>query len=490
MKRNIHSLSSDRLLTGDMGELLPIGVSETLPGDVFQHSTAALIRLSPQLAPVMHRVKVRIHHFFVPNRIIDPNWEDIITGGPDNENTNVPTITIPADPLNTAPLLDRLGIPLDQGDVVGMEICAYPVWAFNTVYNEYYRDQDLVQPRALDDLTIPKIAWEKDYFTAARPWPQKGDAITIPITGRIPVKGIAKTGNVAPNIPTSGRDVDGDVTYDYAAQSNGNPYLMLDVDPATDNPDIYADGSLAEQVPINEFRKAFALQRYAEARAQYGSRYTEYLRYLGVRSSDARINRPEFLGGGVQQIAFSEVLQTAPDDSGGETTYVGDLHGHGIAAMRSNKYRRFFEEHGHVISLLSVRPKAQYSTAIHRKWLRTDKESYFQKELEYIGQQEIPSRELYAEAGANGDAVLGYQNRYKEYTEEPSIVCGEFRNTQKHWHLSREFDSAPVLNEDLITCNPSKRIYAAQENHGLWIQIHHNLKARRMVSANPRARIL
>ena len=180
------------------------------------------------------------------------------------------------------------------------------------------------------------------------------------------------------------------------------------------------DMSAVSAVNIIALREAFAMQRYEEARARYGSRYTEYLRYLGVRSSDARLQRPEYLGGGKQTIQFSEVLQTAP----GEDPGVGSMYGHGIAAMRSNRYRRFIEEHGYVITMLSVKPKTIYTQGLQRTWNRRTKEDFFQKELQHIGQQEILNKELYAK-NSQPDGVFGFQDRYDDYRRAESRVSGE-----------------------------------------------------------------
>lgn len=212
----------------------------------------------------------------------------------------------------------------------------------------------------------------------------------------------------------------------------------------------------------------------------YGSRYTEYLRYLGVRSSDARLQRPEYLGGGKQTISFTEVLQTGTnfDANAG----VASLKGHGIAAMRSRRYRRFFEEHGVVISLMSLRPKTMYGNGNNRMWYKTTKEDYWQKELEHVGMQEVYNREVYAADTGPAD-VFGYQDRYAEYRHLQSSVAGEFRDsTMNSWHLARIFASDVALNSDFVTCDPATRIYAASlTNHNIWCMINHSIQARRMV---------
>ncbi len=484
MKRNKHSLSSFRIVSCDMGKLIPVGVTEVLPGDTFQQQTSALIRVSPLVAPVMHPIQVRIHHWFVPNRLIWTGWEDFITGV---STPTYPTVTVPATPEGK--LLDYLGV----ANVASVVVSALPVRCYNMIYNEFYRDQDLVTEVGEDDLNLLRVAWEKDYFAGARPWAVKGTPVTLPLGTKAPIKGIGNQGQTYSTGPLTVFETGETASSSFAKYDDmsvaGN--FVGEEDP--DNagfPGIFADLSASSAIPINEFRKAFALQRYQEARARYGSRYTEYLRYLGVRSSDSRLQRPEYLGGGRQTIAFSEVLQTAE----GTTTPVGKLLGHGIAALRSRRYRRFFEEHGHVLTLMSVRPKAMYVQANHKKWLRRTKEDYYQKELETIGQQEIYRGEIFAEVdpgdGTGGGVTFGYADRYREYREEPSMVCGEFRSTLDYWHLARDLASAPTLNQSFIECNPSKRIHADQTNHQLWCMVAHSLQARRMVNKSAVARMI
>lgn len=494
MRRQKHSLSHYRLVTGDMGELLPVGCVEVLPGDSFRAASAALIRLSPLVTPVMHPVQVRIHHWYVPHRLVWSGFEDFITGGPDGEGGSAgayPTISAGGSGFTAGGLADYLGIPPGVAD---LSVSALPFRSYNLIYNEFYRDEDLVTAVSQDSTSVQKVAWEKDYFTAARPWTQKGPAVSLPLGTRAPVKGIGALNGTYGLSNISVRETDETLSSTYAAakllsSAGVNNEVYVEQNPSQAGwPNIYADLSQASSVDVNTVREAFALQRYAEARAQYGSRYTEYLRYLGVRPSDARLQRPEYLGGGKQTIAFSEVLQTGPDsaDEG-----VASLKGHGIAAVRTRAYQRYFEEHGYVLSLLSVRPRSMYGDSLHRGFSRRVKEDYYQKELELIGQQEVFQREIYAESDANGgDTVFGYQDRYAEYRHHPSTVHGEFRSTLNDWHLARLFSSEPVLNQSFVECVPSKRIFAEQTQDVLWMMVQNNIAARRMVGRGGQSRIV
>jgi hypothetical protein len=497
MRRSKFNLSHSHLLTCDMGKLVPIGCVEALPGDTFQHSANVLVRVSPLAAPVMHPVTARVHHFFVPNRILWEGWEEFITGGPDGLNAdNPPTVTqVGLGGQNN--VLDYLGVPL----VEGLEINALPLMAYNAIYNEFYRDQDLVEEASLGQGVVHNIAWEKDYFTSARPWPQKGSDVTIPLGDRAWVKGIGfenatfqhtneeafESGTAETRIYENAKRV---------GDGESGPGDKLLVERMTEQPltaNIYADLANATGANINDVRKAFAIQRYQEARARYGSRYTEYLRYLGVTPADARLQRPEYLGGGHTQINFSEILQTAPETQGdphGSEFGVGDLYGHGIAAMRSNAYRRFIEEHGFIVSMLSVRPKAMYQDAVHKQFYRKDKEDYFQKELQHIGQQEVLNKEVFPQANADDEEVFGYQDRYMDYKEYPSHVSGDFRDTLNYWHMARDLGTLPSLNEDFVKCEPTKRIHNEQNEHALWVSVQHKMVARRLLSRSAAPKVM
>lgn len=488
MKRGKFSLSNTKLLSCDMGKLIPINMIEVLPGDSIQQSTSALVRTQPLLAPVMHPVHVRIHHWFVPFRLVWNEWEDFITGGPNG--TSTPTFPTMGSNWPVGSLGDYFGLP--TGTLISHS--ALPLRAYTLIFNEWYRDQDLVPelpliltsgPDATTNKTLQNCAWEKDYFTSSRPFQQKGPSITLPLGTQAPISGL---GLVPPL--TAGP------TGDAVRESSGaSPVYPTSIQPGLGSnnqtgtrirtktiggntyPDIYADLTGASSITVNALRLSMALQRYAEARGKYGSRYTEYLRYLGIRSSDARLQRPEYLGGGKQTIQFSEVLQTAQG-----TDPVGQMRGHGIAAMRSNRYRRFFEEHGMVISLLSIRPKTIYAQQMTRTWNRRTKEDFWQKELQHIGQQPVYNKEVYG-AHSQPDGVFGYQDRYDEYRRAESSVAGEFRTTDlDFWHMARIFSGDVALNSSFVQCVPTERNFPVPSKDVIYAMVQHNVQARRLVA--------
>jgi hypothetical protein len=482
MKRSKMSLSNQKKFTCNMGELIPCGLEEVLPGDTFQQNTTALIRLSPMLAPVMHTVHVRLHHWFVPHRIVMDDWEPFITGGDDGFDATVfPTIVSPPSVgFLEGSLADYLGLPIDIPD---MAVSALPFRGAALIFNEWYRDQDLVDKLVISnasgidtttDVTLQNIAWENDYFTKARPWTQKGPEVSLPLAGNAPVVADTATTNEYLTLEDN-------LGVDRRLRNHGlSSGTEITMSAAGDGTALTVDLSDITAATVGDIRLVMALQRYEEQRARYGSRYVEYLRSLGVRSSDGRLPRPEYLGGGKSTLQFSEVLQTAEG-----TDPVGEIRGHGIAAMRSNRYRRYFEEHGYQFTFISIRPKTVYTQGLPRTWNRRTKEEFFQRELQHIGQQEILNKEIYAGDPAP-DGVWGYTDRYREYTEQISTVAGQFRGNQDFWHMAREFASAPVLNGSFVTANPTKRIFAVTDPaiDAVQVMANHSIQARRMVKPN------
>ena len=234
-------------------------------------------------------------------------------------------------------------------------------------------------------------------------------------------------------------------------------------------------GSLGS-INIADWREAMAMQRFEETRSLWGARYNEFLMDMGIRPSDARLQLPEYLGGGRQTIQFSEVLQTAP---GGEDP-VGALKGHGIGAMRTNRFRRFFEEDGIVLTLAMVRPIGVYMQGLHKMWSRRSFAEFYNYQFEHLSQQPVYTRELYAGV-TDKDKVFGYQNIYDDYRSIPSQVSGEMRTVLNSWHMARDFSNEPVLNGDFMTSPPTNRIFAAQENDTLYCMAHHTIHSRRLL---------
>lgn len=499
MKRAKHSLSHYRLTSLNQGELYPVMCEEVLPGDSWRQQSSALIRVSPLVAPVMHPVHVSVHSWFVPTRLVWDSWEDFITGK--NTALVVPTLTI--DPgLDTA---NNNAHRMAQSLGVGVESATYTVATlafrgYNLIWNEFYRDQDLDStitvtpgngPDSPAQYAIRAVRWEKDYFTTARPNPQQGadtEVVSLSLTGDLPIKGLGVDAAATyPTVPGNVRESDG-VQRGYAAAvtaSTGAPqavYIEKNASTSFPNVRVPAGTSISGGMNINDWRRAMAMQRMREHRNRFGSRYRDMLAFLGVTSSDARLQRPEYLGGGKQTISFSEVLATAE----GASTDVGDMAGHGIAAMRTRPFKRFFEEHGYVYTFLFVRPQSVYMNRVPRHFLRRDYDHYWQKELEMMGEQIITNFEVYGDA-VSPNGTFGYIPRYDEYRHGESSVSGEFRSLLDYWHMARDFTSQPALNAAFVTCTPTDRIYGSTTTDELYAMVAHRIAARRLVSKRARS---
>lgn len=490
MKRTKYRLSHGHDTTFNMGQAVPVGVIEVLPGDTFQMATKAILRLQALGTPAFARVHVNHAWIWGPSRTLWEEFEDLVTGGPDNDSLpQWPTINSPAvTGFEVGSLGDHMGIPVG---VPNRPVNALPFRLYAKWWNENIRDQDLQNelpisyasgPDTTTSTALQRVAWHNDYFTASRPWEQKGPSISIPLTGDAPVLGIGAASTSTTTNVTGVRDSAGNtVTYNPGYTTvGGTAGVAMDADGVNGFPEIFADLTGVDAVEMTELRLALALQRYGEARARYGSRYVEYLRYLGVRSSDARLQRTEYLTGGSDLIQFSEVLQTAPS----EDQPVGQMYGHGISGPRTRRSRRFFEEHGYILVIAYVRPEAVYTDGLERLWNVRTKEDLWQKELQHIGQQEIQNKEVYW-AHASPDATFSYGNRYDQYRRLWSKATGEFRPGQVlgDWTFARSFDSAPALNSDFITCDPTLEPFAIQNQDTLLYRGWHSIQARRLVGS-------
>lgn len=492
MKRNLFSLSNQVNLSCNQGDLIPLGKPrEVLPGDIFRHGTSLLIRLSPMLAPVFSQLNVTILQFYVPTRIVWDDFEKFITGGPDGDDTTAHPYIEFASGVAVGSLADFFGITPGVNNVggVGVGVSAIPFRGYAAICNEWIFDEDLDTPLVYSkgngadtttNTTLQKIRWEKDRFTSARPFEQKGPSVTVPVGVSAPVRGIGVTPqNQVPGGSTNVKDTSGNATW--ANQFNSasmNLIVKADAAGAAALPDVYADLSAVTGIPVTELRLANALQRFMELSSHRGSRYVEYLlSRFGVRSSDARLQRPELLSRSKQVVQISEVLATAE----GTNTDVGDLKGHGIGAMRGNRYMRMFEEHGYVFTLMAVQPKTFYPQGLDRTWSRRDKYDYFQPETAFIGDQEVLNKEVYAGA-ADPVGTFGWMPRYDEYRNDFNQIAGEFRtNTLNFWHQGRIFASEPALNATFVTSDPTERIFAVPGQDVLYVTARHSLQARRVI---------
>lgn len=520
-RRNVFNLSYENKLTANAGELVPIMCKPVVPGDKFRVNTEMLVRLAPLVAPMMHRVDVFTHYFFVPNRLLWNQWEDFITKGVDGtEVPAFPKIALRGDwvnPTSAAALLsdgslwDYLGLPTiggfngvafpdkDPNSVmppVGYEVSALPFRAYQLIYNEYYRDQNLTQPidftldgglvanvtEIISLLTLRRRAWEKDYFTSALPWVQRGPDVTVPVNNNSGALDVVLKDSPHADV----YHVPGTTAFpkDGALRSISGALVIGggEPDPAYLEPSNFQVNVDELGVSINDLRTSNALQRWFERNARSGSRYIEQiLSHFGVRSSDARLQRPQFLGGGRTPVSVSEVLQTSSTDT---TSPQANMAGHGISAGVNHGFKRYFEEHGYIIGIMSIRPRTGYQQGVPKDFRKFDNMDFYFPEFAHLGEQEIKNEELYLQqTSAGNDGVFGYTPRYAEYKYSLNEVHGDFRGNMAFWHLNRIFSESPNLNTTFVECNPSNRVFATAETSDdkYWIQLYQDVKALRLM---------
>jgi len=467
--RSIFDLSYEKKFTCDMGQLIPVMCDECVPGDIMQISAELVIRMQPLVAPILHEINAYIHYFFVPYRLLWDEWESFITGGIDG--TEAPTLPRWGSAAMTEGNLgDYLGWPTGV-ITTGVEPMIFPATAYVEIYNNYYRDETLVSEKPVTG-TILNRAWEKDYFTSALPWQQRGVAPALPISGT--------TSAVFPNYSAANQvNMSSNSVTHVASDSNTWQTLNLNT----------VDMSSAATFDVADLRLAFQVQRWLERNARAGVRYTEFLKsHFNVSPRDDRLDRPEYLGGMKTPVIVSEVLQTSSTDA---TSAQGNLAGHGITVDRSfiAKYR--VEEFGLIMGILSVMPRSAYQQGIDRQWLRETKYDFYFPEFANLSEQGVKNAELYVTDNdtVTNNAIFGYQGRYDEMRVKKNLVCSGMKSTFDYWHLGRQFTSLPTLSESFIECDPAetKRIFAVPSEDGLIVNVGNKIKAVRPlpIIANP-----
>lgn len=505
--RNHFDLSHDRKFSLNMGELVPCFVQECLPGDSFQVTNEQLVRLQPLVSPMMHRVKVKTEYFFVPNRLLWEGWNEFISSPLDPTNA-MPYLTKGVGYPRAGRIGDYLGYPTDSN--FSMRINPFPLAGYLKIYNDWYRDQNLI-PYEIDyelidgsndsneiadylDSEPLKRAWGHDYFTSCLPFAQKGEDVLLPLAGSAPVTGTGTVTYDAAGL-TVVKKTDGTIkaSTDDLWQDNGAIKMSIDTDNVRGNIDNSsnldvsvagtADLTSATATTINDLRRAEAVQKWLETKARAGNRYIEAIKgHFGVTSSDARLQRPEFLGGGTSVISVSEVLQTS-----GTTvdSPQGNMAGHGINVGSGSFKPYFCEEHGFIIGICTVIPDTAYINPTPRWALYKEPLDFAFPEFNHLGEQEVYKVEVDGTDGGFGGTewqeVFGYIPRYAHYKFAHNTVHGDFKNSLDSWHMARKFTSLPRLNQNFIQANPTSRVFAVTDEAVDKVLVHmfFNVQAKR-----------
>lgn len=472
-----------------MAQLIPVMCDEVVPGDFFEMGNEAVIRFQPLVAPVLHEINMYVHYFFVPYRLLwdnatPDNWETFISGGIDGDE--LPTIPTwePTDTTEGS-LWDYMGFPTGI-DPDGAYPIDFPRRAYNLVYNEFYRDETLVNEVALTNELILSRAWEKDYFTSALTAQQRGTAPALPISGSSFADFTNAVGGTQGYGDSISLILDQTGTPAHNTIQTQAGYYNANVLAALNKNEV--DLSSATTFDIADLRLAFQIQKWMERNARAGVRYTEFLKaHFGVSPNDDRLQRPEYIGGSKSPVIISEVLQTSSTDV---TSPQGNLAGHGLTISQAYCGKYHAKEFGLIIGIMSVMPRSAYSQGINKQWLKATKYDFYFPEFANLSEQAITNAEICASAAAaHNTGIFGYQGRYDELRTKQNQICGQMRTSYDYWHLGRQFNPAlpPALNGTFITCDPRKDIFAVPTEPGLIVSFGNIIKAFRPVplSAEP-----
>lgn len=517
IRRSVFDRSHVYKTTFNEGQLIPYFVDEVIPGDTFTLNPVEFCRLATPVVPFMDNIYIESFFFFVPSRLVYDKWVNLCGEQENPEDSTdylVPTVSLSGDMTNKIP--DYMGIACASGSFNNISVNCLPFRAYWLIWNEWFRDENLQKsvkiskgetntvlepmgqstanpnyglPSGVSNWFDPAPRGKRyDYFCGALPWPQKGEAVDLPLGATADVisnnvsisgKGVLSVGDDggvhASGIGISGRAWNRISDYPSAGYNSNSPWTINN----TSLTGLTVDLSSASAITINSLRQAFMLQRYYEIDARGGTRYTEKLQaHFGVTNPDARLQRPEFLGSHSSMMNINPVTQTSSTDS---TTPQGNLAAFGLNAQRYHAFTKSFSEFGYIIGLINVRADLTYQQGVNKMWLRSDVLDFYWPSFAHLGEQTIQNIEIYCQGNDDDKKVFGYQERYAEYRYKPSLITGQFRSTYTQpldiWHLSQKFASLPTLSDEFIQDHPPiSRVVAVPSYPHFLLDVKFNLK--------------